>query len=179
MKRALALAVALVVAASGGCGDDGDGTALRELGGYSEVGAVVRKADKPFTYGAVAVSNTGSEPVVLRSVELVGARGGMRLLGSYVNTNLKSVGVWPTFPGPGPVITSLDVITVPRKPPGVELILKLARHGPPARVKRHAKGASFKGLSITYDQGGETKTQTFDRKLIVWTKPQWGANVNK
>jgi hypothetical protein len=176
----LALAVALVVTASGGCGGDEQGTALRELGGFTAVSGVIRKSDKPFTYGAVAVSNTGSEPVVLKSVELVGARGGMRLLGSYVNTTTKSVAIWPTFPGPGARVKPLDGIRVPQKPPGVELILKLVRHGPASTaLPGKGKAAWFTGLTITYDQGGETKTQTFDRKLTAWTKPRLGANVNK
>ena len=80
----------------------------------------------------------------------------MRLLGSYVNTTTKSVAIRPTFPGPGARIKPLDGIRVPQKPPGVELILKLVRHGPASTaLPGKGKAAWFTGLTITYDQGGE------------------------
>jgi hypothetical protein len=168
-----ALAVALVVTA--GCGSNA-GTALREDGGFTKVGGVIRKRDKPFAYGAVAVSNTDSETVTLKSVELVGARG-LRLLGNYVNTTGNGIAIWPSFPGPGIRVKPLDGTPALAHPP-TEVILKLERHGP-ALPKLGDKAAWFTGLTITYDQGGETKTQTFHRQLTAWTKPRFGRNVNK
>jgi hypothetical protein len=160
----------MALVAIAGCGSgDGHGTALRELGGFTSVSGVVTQRDKPFTYGAVAVSNRDSETVTLRSVQLVGRRG-LRLLGSYVNTTDNGAGLWPSFPSPGARVKPLDGITVPHDPPGVELMLKL--------VRRRPGTSRFTALSITYDQGGETKTQVFHRKLTIWTKPRWGANVN-
>ena len=123
------------------------------------------------------VYNRESEPVVLRDVRLSGLSGtaNLRLIGSYAVNPRKSPNLVRSFPR-GVPRKALDGTPVKPHDGGVAVLLTLVKgRGRVCRLivprpKNPRTGcARFKGLTFTYEQDGQTKTQTVPGGLNVWT----------
>jgi hypothetical protein len=161
MKRALAALAAAVVVASG-CGGGTSPSHDLAWNGFSGGGAV--KAHRTFSWGGTVLYNKTADPVTLRSVELVGATNGLRLIAVHaVPAEHDWTGLRRRDPAYVRRVPLDGTVVPPREGSSKGMGLLLVYVANPGR-------SHYDGLSITYEHDGDTLTQTIPSKINVVTK---------
>lgn len=162
MRRALATLAAAAAVVAAGCGGGASPAHDLAWNGFSGSGQV--KAHRTFSWGGTALYNKTPDPATLRSVELVGATNGLRLVGVHAVPDPRD---WVGLRRRDPAFVKrvpLDGWIIPPKGAGRSKVgLMLEYRANPGR-------SQYSGLLVTYELGGDVHTQTIPSKIHVLTK---------